>query len=99
MLGINGTRSSLYTYIVKAVDKIKPKVFIAENVGGLLLKQNEASLKKSLKIFRLFGMRLAVNDTMPLITAYRKRGIEFSLLEPKLENRNFRNLNRYRKNL
>jgi DNA (cytosine-5)-methyltransferase 1 len=51
MLGIKGKRSSLYTYIVKAVEKVKPKVFVAENVGGLLLKQNEYSLKKILEDF------------------------------------------------
>lgn len=35
MLGVNGKRSSLYTYIVEAVKRVQPKVFIAENVGGL----------------------------------------------------------------
>jgi DNA (cytosine-5)-methyltransferase 1 len=55
MLGINGKRSSLYTYIVKTVEKVKPKIFVAENVGGLLLKQNEYSLKKILEDFRSLG--------------------------------------------
>jgi len=51
MLGIKGKRSSLYTAIVEAVRRIQPKVFVAENVGGLLLKQNESSLKKILYDF------------------------------------------------
>jgi len=51
MLGINGKRSSLYVAIVEAVRHIKPKVFVAENVGGLLLKQNAASFKKILGDF------------------------------------------------
>lgn len=51
MLGVNGKRSSLYTYIVEAVKRIHPKVFVAENVGGLLLKQNEYSLRKILSDF------------------------------------------------
>lgn len=38
MLGVEGKRSGLYTYIVEAVKKTEPKVFVAENVGGLLLK-------------------------------------------------------------
>jgi len=59
MLGIKGERSSLYTYIVKAVDKVKPKVFIAENVGGLLLKQNESSLKKILEDFTALGYEIS----------------------------------------
>ncbi|MCL1794705.1 MAG: DNA cytosine methyltransferase [Oscillospiraceae bacterium] len=55
MLGINGKRSSLYTAIVEAVRRIQPKVFVAENVGGLLLKQNEDSLKKILEDFNGLG--------------------------------------------
>jgi DNA (cytosine-5)-methyltransferase 1 len=51
MLGISGKRSGLYTAIVEAVRKLNPQVFVAENVGGLLLKQNEASLKKILEDF------------------------------------------------
>ena len=59
MLGIKGERSSLYTYIVKTVDKVKPKVFIAENVGGLLLKQNEYSLNKILEDFNSLGYEIS----------------------------------------
>lgn len=55
MLGVNGKRSSLYSYIVEAVKRVKPKIFIAENVGGLLLKQNEYSLNKILKDFNSLG--------------------------------------------
>jgi DNA (cytosine-5)-methyltransferase 1 len=51
MLGIKGKRSSLYTAIVEAVGRLRPKVFVAENVGGLLLKQNAYSLKKILEDF------------------------------------------------
>ncbi len=59
MLGVNGKRSSLYTYIVEAVNKIKPKVFIAENVGGLLLRMNEYSLNKILEDFNSLGYNLS----------------------------------------
>ncbi|MCH5278158.1 MAG: DNA cytosine methyltransferase [Christensenellaceae bacterium] len=58
MLGVNGKRSSLYTYIVAAVRKTNPMVFIAENVGGLLLKQNEYSLNKILSDFSSLGYNL-----------------------------------------
>ena len=51
MRGIEGKRSSLYTYIVETVKRVSPKIFIAENVGGLLLKQNEYSLNKILEDF------------------------------------------------
>ncbi len=58
MLGINGKRSGLYTAIVEAVRKLKPQVFVAENVGGLLLMQNEASLKKILEDFTSLGYEI-----------------------------------------
>lgn len=58
MLGVNGKRSSLYTYIVEAVKKTTPKVFVAENVGGLLLKQNEYSLNRIVDDFNSLGYDL-----------------------------------------
>lgn len=59
MLGVHGKRSSLYTYIVEAVKRLNPRVFVAENVGGLLLKQNEYSLKKILEDFNSLGYNLS----------------------------------------
>ena len=59
MLGIKGKRSSLYTAIVEAVGRLQPKVFVAENVGGLLLKQNEDSLKKILEDFNGLGYNVS----------------------------------------
>ena len=55
MAGVAGKRSGLYTYISEAVRRTRPKVFVAENVGGLLLKQNEYSLKKILTDFNALG--------------------------------------------
>ena len=55
MLGIKGRRSCLYTYIIDAVKKTNPKVFVAENVGSLMLKQNEYSLKTILCDFKSLG--------------------------------------------
>jgi DNA (cytosine-5)-methyltransferase 1 len=51
MEGISGKRSSLYTFLVEAVKKMQPKMFIVENVKGLLLKANIESLKKILEDF------------------------------------------------
>ncbi|MBP5321969.1 MAG: DNA cytosine methyltransferase [Kiritimatiellae bacterium] len=51
MQGIKGKRSSLYSYIVEAVRRCRPKVFLAENVGSLMLKQNAFSFKKILSDF------------------------------------------------
>lgn len=55
MLGINGKRSSLYTAIVETVKRLCPKVFVAENVGGLLLKKNVYSLNRILEDFNNLG--------------------------------------------
>lgn len=55
MLGINGKRSSLYTYIVEAVRRVHPKAFVAENVGGLLLKKNSESFDKIMADFSSLG--------------------------------------------
>jgi DNA (cytosine-5)-methyltransferase 1 len=51
MLGLEGLRSSLYKYMVEAVEIVRPKVFVAENVGGLLLKKNCDALNKILSDF------------------------------------------------
>ncbi|MBR4171015.1 MAG: DNA cytosine methyltransferase [Kiritimatiellae bacterium] len=51
MLGIKGKRSSLYSYIVEAVKRCNPKAFLAENVGSLMLKQNEYSFRAILSDF------------------------------------------------
>ncbi len=55
MLGIRGKRSSLYTYIGEAVRRIHTTVFVAENVGGLLLKKNAASYDKIMEDFGSLG--------------------------------------------
>lgn len=59
MLGIDGDRSSLYSFIVEAVRKIQPKVFVAENVKGLLMKKHEASLAKILEDFKSLGYNVS----------------------------------------
>lgn len=55
MLGVKGKRSSLYTYIIEAVKKVHPKVFVAENVGSLLLKKNSESYEKIMEDFGSLG--------------------------------------------
>lgn len=59
MLGINGKRSSLYTYIVEAVKKVHPKAFVVENVGGLLLKKNSESFEKIMDDFGSLGYNVS----------------------------------------
>jgi DNA (cytosine-5)-methyltransferase 1 len=53
--GLNGNRTSLYRAMVEAVRRVNPKVFVAENVKGLLMKDDEQPLQKILKDFESLG--------------------------------------------
>ena len=53
--GVDGKRSGLYRAMVEAVSRTKPKMFVAENVKGLLMKHNAKSLERVLKDFRALG--------------------------------------------
>lgn len=58
-LGINGNRSSLYTSMVQAIAIVKPKVFVAENVKGLLLKSRKDSFDKIMEDFEALGYEVS----------------------------------------
>lgn len=58
MKGIAGKRSSLYAVMVEVVRRINPKVFVAENVGALLMRVHENSRKKILADFAELGYTL-----------------------------------------
>lgn len=58
-LGINGKRSSLYTSMVEAIKIVKPKVFVAENVKGLLLKSRKLSFDKIMEDFGALGYEVS----------------------------------------
>jgi DNA (cytosine-5)-methyltransferase 1 len=53
--GVDGKRSGLYRAMVETVSRIKPKIFVAENVKGLLMKHNVDSLQRVLTDFRALG--------------------------------------------
>lgn len=53
--GVDGKRSGLYRAMVEVVSRTKPKVFIAENVKGLLMKHNAKSLERVLTDFKALG--------------------------------------------
>jgi DNA (cytosine-5)-methyltransferase 1 len=53
--GISGKRSGLYRAMVEAVERIKPKIFVAENVKGLLMRHHADALRKVLADFRSIG--------------------------------------------
>jgi len=59
MAGVDGKRSGLYIWMVKAVERIRPKVFIAENVKALLMKRHESSLERVINDFSEIGYNIS----------------------------------------
>lgn len=57
--GVAGKRSGLYRAMVEVVSRIRPKIFVAENVKGLLMKHNEKSLTQVLEDFRSLGYQVS----------------------------------------
>ena len=57
--GANGPRTGLYSAMIQAITKTRPRVFVAENVKGLLLRTNRESLAKVLTDFSALGYSLS----------------------------------------
>ncbi|MFT8835560.1 MAG: DNA cytosine methyltransferase [Acetobacter sp.] len=53
--GIKGKKSSLYRAMVEVIARQKPKIFVAENVKGLLMKHHRNALEQVLKDFSQLG--------------------------------------------
>lgn len=53
--GINGKRSGLYRAMVEVVRRVRPKIFVAENVKGLLMRHHADALKTVLEDFSELG--------------------------------------------
>lgn len=53
--GVNGARSGLYRAMVAAIEQTQPKIFVAENVKGLLMKAHKDSLEKVISDFTSLG--------------------------------------------
>lgn len=53
--GISGKRSGLYRAMVEAIGRVKPKIFVAENVKGLMMKPHAAALQQVLRDFEALG--------------------------------------------
>jgi DNA (cytosine-5)-methyltransferase 1 len=56
--GVSGERSGLYSAMVETVARLRPKVFIAENVKGLLMEYSKDSLKQVIDDFTALGYRI-----------------------------------------
>lgn len=62
LAGVHGeTRSGLYRAMVKIIEQCKPRVFVAENVKGLLQRYNRENLAKVLADLSELGYNLSYN--------------------------------------
>lgn len=59
MAGINGSRSNLYKAMVEGVRRSHPKIFIAENVKGLLMKNHKELLSQVVHDFSSLGYQVS----------------------------------------
>ena len=57
--GVSGKRSSLYRAMVEAISRTKPKIFVAENVKGLLMKHHADALHQVLTDFKALGYNVS----------------------------------------
>lgn len=57
--GLKGERSSLYKAMVEAVRRVRPRLFVAENVKGLLMRRNAEALAQIVADFESLGYRVS----------------------------------------
>ena len=58
LAGLSGKRSGLYRAMVEAIGRVKPRIFIAENVKGLLMKCNAGAVRRVVNDFSDLGYRV-----------------------------------------
>ena len=56
--GLNAPRGNLYLSMAKVIEKLKPKVFLAENVKGLISWENGLAIKTIVKTFENLGYKV-----------------------------------------
>jgi DNA (cytosine-5)-methyltransferase 1 len=57
--GLSGKRSSLYSAMVEVISRTKPKIFVAENVKGLLMRHHADALHRVLTDFKALGYNVS----------------------------------------
>ena len=57
--GVNGKRTGLYKAMIEGIKRAKPKVFVAENVKGLLMKDGGASIRQVVSDFEELGYKVS----------------------------------------
>lgn len=57
--GVDGLRSGLYTAMLEVIRRTRPRVFVAENVKGLLMAHSKTSLERVIRDFGTLGYDLS----------------------------------------
>lgn len=57
-LGLNDVRGTMFYYYAKILEELKPKVFLAENVKGLLNDDNGKTLETMINVFSDLGYKV-----------------------------------------
>jgi DNA (cytosine-5)-methyltransferase 1 len=58
-IGINGKRTGLYRAMLEGIRRTRPKVFVAENVKGLLMKHHQRAIHQVVEDFEALGYTVA----------------------------------------
>lgn len=54
-VGVNGKRTGLYKAMLEGIKRTRPKVFVAENVKGLLMKHHQRAIHQVVEDFEALG--------------------------------------------
>lgn len=57
-MGLNDVRGTMFYYYAKILEELKPKVFLAENVRGLVSHDNGKTLQTMIDVFTSIGYRV-----------------------------------------
>lgn len=57
--GVNGKRTGLYKAMIEGIKRAQPRVFVAENVKGLLMKDGGASIRQVVSDFEELGYKVS----------------------------------------
>jgi len=58
-MGLNDVRGTMFYYYAKILEELRPKVFLAENVRGLVSHDNGKTLATMIEVFTSIGYRVA----------------------------------------
>ena len=59
--GLEDVRGTLFYYFAQVVDQLKPKVFLAENVKGLITHDDGKTLQTMIQVFEAIGYNVTYN--------------------------------------